>query len=70
MYRNTVLTPKNKMSSGLGGIRRGQSNPVAQLIPPDKLEFQNIRRSTSRRAATQLHTTVNQKEKSLCVTKP
>ena len=39
--KNTVLVLKDKLSSGLGGFRRGQSDPVAQLIPPDKLDSQN-----------------------------
>ena len=48
MYKNAVLMPKDKLSSGLGGFRRGQSDPVAQLVPSDKLDSQNIRRTTSR----------------------
>jgi hypothetical protein len=48
MYKNTALTPKDKMSSGGRDLRWDSCNPAFQLIPSDKLDSQNIRRSTSR----------------------
>ncbi len=50
IYKDTESPSKNKPSSGVCGFRRGNYNPTVQLIPPDKLDRQNIRRSTSRYA--------------------
>ncbi len=48
MYKDAESPSKNKPSSGVCGFLWDKFNPVVQFIPPDKLESQNIRRSTLR----------------------
>ena len=47
MYKTTALVQKNKLSSGLRGVRIDLSSQACQLIPSDILESQDIRPSTS-----------------------
>ncbi len=48
MYKNTEFMPKDKILSGLQGFGWVSCRLAFQLIQSDKLDFQNIRRSTSR----------------------
>jgi hypothetical protein len=48
MYKTTVLTPKNELSSGLWRIAMDRRRATLQLIPSDILGRQDIRPSTSR----------------------
>ena len=48
MYKNTLFRRKGQVSSLPMGFPRRKCNTVVDLIPPDKLDFQDIRRATLR----------------------
>ncbi len=48
MPKDTAPLPTNKLPCGLGGFTQGKCNPAIQFIPQNKLDGQDIRRSTLR----------------------